>query len=132
MAPDVATVLARLTNRGHDTWTPTNGYKLTYGLYDTKGKMVGWQPGADPVVSLSSLGVNPSLTIAAVSERCADALVFRAGDLGLPARPAHFAPGIPSEIVGERVFSSVAPETGASCVLRSGSIEGIDCSSAAV
>ena len=32
-------------------------------------------------------GVNPSLTIAAVAERCAERLVGRAADFGLPARP---------------------------------------------
>ena len=51
----------------------------------------------------TSLGVNPSLTIAAVSERCAEGLVARAGDLGLPAAPPGFAPAIPGEHIGERV-----------------------------
>jgi hypothetical protein len=52
----------------------------------------------------TSLGVNPSLTIAAVSERAAAALVRRAGDLGLPARPAGFRPRTPAVHVGERVI----------------------------
>jgi choline dehydrogenase-like flavoprotein len=51
----------------------------------------------------SSLGVNPSLTISAVSERAAEQLVGRAGDLGLPARPHGFMPGTPAVHVGERV-----------------------------
>src|SRR3954471_1997211 len=38
----------------------------------------------------SSLGVNPSLTIAAVAERAAAHLTARAHDLGLPARPPGF------------------------------------------
>jgi cholesterol oxidase len=35
----------------------------------------------------TSLGVNPSLTIAAVSERAANALIARSEELGLPAGP---------------------------------------------
>jgi cholesterol oxidase len=52
----------------------------------------------------SSLGVNPSLTISAVSERAAEQLVLRAADLGLPAAPAGFRPGNPAVHVGERVM----------------------------
>jgi choline dehydrogenase-like flavoprotein len=51
----------------------------------------------------SSLGVNPSLTIAAVSERAAELLVARAGDLGLPAPPPGFRHRRPRVHVGERV-----------------------------
>ena len=52
----------------------------------------------------SSLGVNPSLTISAVSERSAEALVLGAKDLGLPAPPAGFKPGAtPPVHVGDRV-----------------------------
>jgi choline dehydrogenase-like flavoprotein len=51
----------------------------------------------------SSLGVNPSLTISAVSERAAAQLVARAGDLGLPPRPRGFRAGTPRVHVGERV-----------------------------
>jgi choline dehydrogenase-like flavoprotein len=51
----------------------------------------------------SSLGVNPSLTIAAVAERAADLLTARAHDLGLPRRPPGFRHRRPVEIVGERV-----------------------------
>jgi choline dehydrogenase-like flavoprotein len=57
----------------------------------------------------TSLGVNPSLTIAAVAERCAVHLVAAAGDLGLPARPAGFAPHVPRETVGERVETPGRP-----------------------
>jgi choline dehydrogenase-like flavoprotein len=49
----------------------------------------------------TSLGVNPSLTISAVSERAAEGLVNRAADYGLPAAPAGFQPRTPAEIVGE-------------------------------
>ncbi|MFL5894391.1 MAG: hypothetical protein ACJ76Z_04675, partial [Thermoleophilaceae bacterium] len=52
----------------------------------------------------SSLGVNPSLTISAVSERAAEGLVLRAKDLGLPAAPPGFSPGTtPPVHVGDRV-----------------------------
>jgi choline dehydrogenase-like flavoprotein len=51
----------------------------------------------------SSLGVNPSLTIAAVCERAADRLTTRGEELGLPARPAGFRHRTPGVHVGERV-----------------------------
>jgi cholesterol oxidase len=51
----------------------------------------------------TSLGVNPSLTISAVSERAAAGLVSRAADFGLPAPPAGFRPRTPAVHVGERV-----------------------------
>jgi choline dehydrogenase-like flavoprotein len=63
----------------------------------------------DGSVLPTSLGVNPSLTIAAVSERSAEKLVEHAADLGLPRRPATFQPGIPDEIVGERVIPKQPP-----------------------
>ena len=79
------------------------------GVTDDTGAVYGYEGlfCIDSSIIPTSLGVNPSLTIAAVSERAADALVIRAGDLGLPARPARFRPGIPSEIVGERVIPRV-------------------------
>ena len=51
----------------------------------------------------TSLGVNPSLTIAALTERGAERLVARAGGLGLPARPPGFKPSVPAETVVDRV-----------------------------
>ncbi len=51
----------------------------------------------------TSLGVNPSLTIAAVAERAAERLVARGGDLGLPSRPPGFRHRTPGVHVGERV-----------------------------
>ena len=53
----------------------------------------------------SSLGVNPSLTIAAVAERAADALTARGPELGLPKRPKGFSHGRPGVHVGERVVA---------------------------
>ena len=58
----------------------------------------------------TSLGVNPSLTIAAVAERCAERLVARGADFGLPAVPAAFAARTPKEIVGERVVPPPRPK----------------------
>ena len=52
----------------------------------------------------TSLGVNPSLTIAAVSERAAGALVARGHELGLPKRPKGFRHHTPAVHVGERVI----------------------------
>jgi cholesterol oxidase len=51
----------------------------------------------------TSLGVNPSLTISALSERAAEALVMRGGEFGLPAPPPGFRPRRPGVHVGERV-----------------------------
>ena len=51
----------------------------------------------DSSVIPTSLGVNPSLTIAAVCERAAARLVDRAAEFGLPARPEglrHRPPGV--------------------------------------
>ena len=48
----------------------------------------------------TSLGVNPSLTISAVSERAVDQLIARSADYGLPARPSGFAPGVPGVSLG--------------------------------
>ncbi|HVE67528.1 MAG TPA: GMC oxidoreductase, partial [Solirubrobacteraceae bacterium] len=81
------------------------------GVTDHSGAVFGYEGlyCIDSSIVPTSLGVNPSLTIAAVSERCADLLVRRAGDLGLPARPAAMRPGVPREVVGERVVAPVAP-----------------------
>ena len=81
------------------------------GVTDHTGAVFGYDGlyCIDSSIIPTSLGVNPSLTIAAVSERCADALVARAGDLGLPARPAGLSPGTPDEIVGERVIPAISP-----------------------
>jgi enediyne biosynthesis protein E9 len=51
----------------------------------------------------TSLGVNPSLTISAVSERAAERLVQHSTDYGLPAAPPGFTPQTPGEYVGDRV-----------------------------
>jgi choline dehydrogenase-like flavoprotein len=75
------------------------------GVVDDTGAVYGYEGlfCIDGSIIPTSLGVNPSLTISAVSERCAEALVNRAGDLGLPKRPAHLRPGVPPQHVGPRV-----------------------------
>jgi choline dehydrogenase-like flavoprotein len=50
----------------------------------------------------TSLAVNPSLTISAVCERAAAALVRRAGEYGLPRRPRGFRHRPPGVYLGER------------------------------
>ncbi len=56
----------------------------------------------------TSLGVNPSLTFSAASERCAERLVTRGSDFGLPERPASLLPGVPPEDVGDRLMPHAA------------------------
>ena len=58
----------------------------------------------DSSVIPTSLGVNPSLTIAAVCERAAARLVRRASDFGLPGPPPGFRHRTPGEQVGPRVL----------------------------
>jgi cholesterol oxidase len=50
----------------------------------------------------TSLGVNPSLTIAAVCERAAHQLTARGHELGLPQRPEGFRHRTPGRFLGER------------------------------
>ena len=63
----------------------------------------------DSSVIPTSLGVNPSLTIAAVCERAAAYLTRDGHDLGLPARPEGFRHRTPPVIVGERVVPAGRP-----------------------
>ena len=76
------------------------------GVTDSTGKVHGYEGlyCIDSSIIPTSLGVNPSLTIAAVSERCAEALIRNAADLGLPARPPNLRQRVPEEIVGPRVL----------------------------
>lgn len=73
------------------------------GVTDAGGAVYGYEGlyCIDSSLIPTSLGVNPSLTIAAVSERAAEGLVRRGADLGLPLRVV--APGTPREEVGPRV-----------------------------
>jgi enediyne biosynthesis protein E9 len=75
------------------------------GVTDHSGAVFGYEGlyCIDSSIIPTSLGVNPSLTIAAVSERCASLLTRRAADLGLPARPAGFRARTPAQLLGARV-----------------------------
>jgi choline dehydrogenase-like flavoprotein len=77
------------------------------GVVDHRGAVFGYEGlyCIDSSIIPTSLSVNPSLTIAAVSERCAARLVHDGPDLGLPQAPAGFVAGIPGEHVGPRVHA---------------------------
>jgi choline dehydrogenase-like flavoprotein len=76
------------------------------GVVNDSGAVYGYEGlyCIDGSIIPTSLGVNPSLTISAVSERCAEHLVARGSTLGLPKRPAKLKHGTPPEHVGERVI----------------------------
>ena len=67
------------------------------GVVDHRGAVFGYEGlyCIDASIVPSSLGVNPSLTITALAERCAERLVADGADLGLPARPADLTPEVP-------------------------------------
>jgi enediyne biosynthesis protein E9 len=102
--------LALTETRGAYVAHPLGGCRMAdsadLGAVDSTGAAYGYEGlyCIDSSIIPTSLGVNPSLTISAVSERCAEALVAKAGDLGLPPRPASLQPGVPEEIVGDRVI----------------------------
>ena len=75
------------------------------GVVDDTGGVYGYEGlyCIDGSIVPTSLGVNPSLTISALTERCAERLVSRGADFGLPAKPAGFRPRVPPEHVGPRV-----------------------------
>ena len=74
------------------------------GVVDDRGAVHGYEGlyCIDSSIIPTSLGVNPSLTIAAVSERCAEGLVAKGAGLGLPVK-APARPRRPGEHVGDRV-----------------------------
>jgi choline dehydrogenase-like flavoprotein len=76
------------------------------GAVDDTGAVFGYEGlfCIDGSIVPTSLGVNPSLTIAALSERCAERLVARAAHLGLPSRPPGLRPAVPPERIGPRVI----------------------------
>lgn len=79
--------------------------EIGFGVADDRCEVFGSEGlfCMDSSVIPSSLGVNPSLTISAVCERASAALVERAHEFGLPARPPDFKHRRPAEVVGERV-----------------------------
>jgi choline dehydrogenase-like flavoprotein len=80
------------------------------GVVNDAGAVYGYEGlyCIDSSIVPTSLGVNPSLTISALSERAAERLVAHAPDLGLPAAPASLRPGVPPEHVGERVIPAAS------------------------
>jgi choline dehydrogenase-like flavoprotein len=77
----------------------------SFGVVDHRNEVFGYEGlfCIDSSAIPTSLGVNPSLTIAAVSERAAAHLVERADDFGLPKAPNDFRFTTPREHVGRRV-----------------------------
>jgi hypothetical protein len=72
------------------------------GVVDHRNEVFGYEGlfCIDSSAIPTSLGVNPSLTISAVSERAVEQLIGRGAGYGLPAPPAGFAPGVPNVILG--------------------------------
>ncbi len=110
----IADVLARaglgrfmkFTFRSANAAHPVGGCRMAdskdLGVVDHQNEVFDY-PGLFCMDSSSiptSLGVNPSLTISAVAERACQALIERSTDYGLPAKPAHFAPGTPGVHLG--------------------------------
>ena len=50
----------KVTNKGHDTWTPTNGYKLQYEVYDAS---TGSQEPVAPAQTVMPSNVAPGSTV---------------------------------------------------------------------
>jgi choline dehydrogenase-like flavoprotein len=74
------------------------------GVVDHAGRVFGYEGllCVDSSIVPTSLGVNPSLTIAALSERCAETLVRSAAGLGLPHPAGRVAPHTPRQTIGKR------------------------------
>jgi choline dehydrogenase-like flavoprotein len=96
----------KMTFRGAFASHPLGGCRMAEsndeGVVDHRNEVFGYEGlfCIDSSAIPTSLGVNPSLTISAVSERAAALLVDRAADYGLPAKPAGFAPGVPGVFLG--------------------------------
>ena len=87
--------------RGSYASHPLGGCRMAsgpdLGVVDHRGAVFGYEGlyCIDSSIVPTSLGVNPSLTIAAVAERCAERLVADGAAFGLPARPADLVPEVP-------------------------------------
>jgi enediyne biosynthesis protein E9 len=92
----------RTANASHPLGGCRMGDSSDYGVVDHRNEAFG-NEGLFCIDSSSiptSLGVNPSLTISAVSERAVAMLIDRAGDYGLPPKPPGFTPRAPNVILG--------------------------------
>ena len=81
----------KLTFRSANASHPLGGCRMAeskdLGVVDHRNEVFGYEGlfCIDSSAIPTSLGVNPSLTISAVSERAVDQLIDRAADYGLPA-----------------------------------------------
>ena len=68
------------------------------GVVDHRGEVFDYEGlfCMDSSAIPTSLGVNPSLTISAVSERAVESLIARSADYGLPARRPASSPACPA------------------------------------
>ena len=91
--------------RGPNASHPLGGCRMAdsrdLGVTGHAGNVFGYEGlyCIDSSIVPTSLTVNPSLTIAALAERCSQLLIRRGADFGLPAMPAGFRPGTPAELV---------------------------------
>jgi enediyne biosynthesis protein E9 len=96
----------KLTFRNAFASHPLGGCRMAEskddGAVDHRNEVFGYEGlfCIDSSAIPTSLGVNPSLTISAVSERGVAQLIDRAADYGLPPKPAGFAPGVPGVFLG--------------------------------
>jgi choline dehydrogenase-like flavoprotein len=96
----------KLTFRGASASHPLGGCRMAdskdHGVVDHSCEVFGYEGlfCVDSSAIPTSLSVNPSLTISAVSERAVEQLIARADGYGLPARPAGFTPGVPGVHLG--------------------------------
>ncbi|HEU5158949.1 MAG TPA: DNRLRE domain-containing protein, partial [Streptosporangiaceae bacterium] len=49
-------IKVKVTNKGHETWTTTNGYKLQYEVYDKNGKQLYHRPAQTPMPQTVAYG----------------------------------------------------------------------------
>ena len=99
----------KLTFRGANASHPLGGCRMAeskdFGVVDHRNEVFDYEGlfCMDSSSIPTSLGVNPSLTIAAVAERACFHLIRRASDYGLPAKPAGFKAVRPGVFLGPHV-----------------------------
>jgi choline dehydrogenase-like flavoprotein len=96
----------KLSFRSANASHPLGGCRMAesadLGVVDHRNEVFGYEGlfCIDSSAIPTSLGVNPSLTISAVSERAVEKLIERADDYGLPAPPPGFTAGVPGVHLG--------------------------------